>query len=75
MRKEKRKDVEKMDTEKAKTVERPCFVQNQHLVFLDDLREYGITNMYEACPYIMKEYPKLTEQEASSVLSYWMKTF
>lgn len=56
-------------------IERPEFVTNDMLEFLDDLRESGDTNMFGARPYVMEEFPELTRQEAGHVLSYWMKTF
>ena len=56
-------------------IERPEFVTNDMLEFLDDLRESGDTNMFGARPYVMEEFPELTRQEDGHVLSYWMKTF
>lgn len=43
--------------------------------FLDDLRESGVTNMFGARPYIQEEYPDLSQSEATTLLSTWMKTF
>ncbi len=56
------------------SVERPAIVQDEHLVYLDELRESGVTNMYGAAPYLEDEFD-LTSKEARQVLSYWMKTF
>lgn len=55
-------------------VKRPDLVTEEHLEYLDDLRDLGITNMFGASPYLVKEFD-LTEQEARQVLSYWMTTF
>ena len=55
--------------------ERPEFVTNDMLEFLDELRESGDTNMFGARPYVLEEFPELTRQEASRVLTYWMETF
>ena len=55
--------------------ERPEFVTEEHLEYLDDLRESGVTNMYGATPFIERRYPELTEKEARETLTYWMKTF
>jgi len=55
--------------------ERPGFVTEEHLEYLDDLRESGVTNMYGATPFIERRYPELTEKEATEILLYWMKTF
>jgi hypothetical protein len=62
-----------METE-AKT-ERPEFVTDKHLVFLDNLRESGKTNMFGATPYLQKAFKNLTRDESVKVLSYWMNTF
>ena len=55
--------------------ERPKFVTDEHLEFPDDLRASGATNMYGATPYIQREYPELSQDEAIKVLTYWMHTF
>ena len=57
------------------TIEKPAGVTNEHLEYLDDLRESGITNMYGARPYLMAEFPELSKAEAGAILTYWMKTF
>jgi hypothetical protein len=56
-------------------IERPEFVTNDMLEFLDDLRESGDTNMWGARPYLLDEYPELSKQEAGKVLVYWIETF
>lgn len=55
--------------------ERPKFVTEEHLEYLDELRESGETNMYGARPYLMDEFPKLNKKEAGQIVTYWMKTF
>ena len=55
--------------------ERPAFCTDEHLVYLDDLRVSGETNMFGARPYLMDEFPELTSNEAGAVLGYWMKSF
>lgn len=55
-------------------VERPEIVTDDHLEFLDDLWESGITNMFSAHPYLQDEFPKLSEKEAKTILIYWMKS-
>jgi len=55
--------------------EKPTFVTDEHLNYLDDLRESGETNMFGAAPYLIDEFPDLNKYDARSVLSYWMKTF
>lgn len=54
---------------------RPEFVKQEHLDFLDVLRESGETNMFGARPFLEREFPELTGLVSSKVLSYWMKTF
>lgn len=61
--------------EGATATARPAFVTDEMLVFLDELRESGTTNMFGARPYLMEEFGLLTEKEASACLGYWMKTF
>lgn len=54
---------------------RPEFITDEHLEFLDDLRESGATNMFGARPYVQEEFPVLSSEQSAEVLSYWMKTF
>lgn len=53
---------------------RPNIVKDEHLTFLDSLRESGITNMFGARPYLIEEFG-VSKSDASKVLSYWMDTF
>ena len=46
----------------------------EHLAFLDCLRESGTTNMYGAVPYLMDEFG-MSKREARNVLMEWMRTF
>jgi hypothetical protein len=55
-------------------MDKPDFVTEEHLEYLDDLRESGITNMFGAAPYVQEEFG-LTLKKARSVLTYWMRTF
>lgn len=43
-------------------------------VFLDGVRESGVTNMFGASPYIREEF-ECTRYEANRLLAKWMKTF
>ena len=43
-------------------------------LFLDDLRESGITNMWGAGVYLQEVF-EVTKIEARDVLLEWMKTF
>lgn len=55
-------------------MERPDFVTEEHLEYLDDLRESGATNMFGAGTYVQREFG-LSSQTSRSILSYWMETF
>jgi hypothetical protein len=53
---------------------RPSYALDEHLTFLDDLRESGVTNMFGAAPHLV-EATDLTLKESTEVLKYWMATF
>ena len=53
---------------------RPTVVEEEHLTFLDELRESGATNMFGAAPYLESAFD-LERKEARIVLSYWMQSF
>lgn len=53
---------------------RPATVTDEHLKYLDKLRESGITNMYGATPYIMRTFG-VSRQDAIMILTYWMRSF
>lgn len=54
---------------------KPEVVNEEHLLFLDELRESGDTNMFGARPYLLQEFPWLSKEEAGEILSYWMRSF
>lgn len=56
------------------TIKRPDNIEEEHLEFLDELRESGKTNMYGAGTYLQDVYC-MTRSESHAVLKYWMKTF
>ena len=53
---------------------RPVGITDAHLVYLDVLRESGVTNMFGAAAYVA-EYFSIPATEAMMILSYWMKSF
>lgn len=55
--------------------EMPKFCTDEHLEYLDELRDSGETNMFGARPYLLSEFPELSDKEGSEVLSYWMDSF
>jgi hypothetical protein len=54
--------------------DRPAFIKDEYLEYLDELRESGITNMFGAVPYLEDEFG-FSKQDAKMVLSYWMDSF
>lgn len=55
-------------------MEKPEIVEDEHLEYLDDLRESGQTNMFGAGSYLREEFG-MDGKESSTILSYWMETF
>ena len=49
----------------------PEYTQEEVYQFLDELRESGVTNMFGASPYIIKEF-HVTRYEANRLLNKWM---
>jgi len=54
--------------------ERPVFVTDEQLEYLDALRDTGDTNMYGAGRYLEAEFD-ITGKEATSILVYWMESY
>lgn len=59
----------------TKEIIKPDFVTEEHLKYLDWLRESGQTNMFGATPYLIKKFNNLGRDKAEKVLFYWMKSF
>lgn len=53
---------------------RPRIVNDDHLDFLDQLRESGETNMFGAGEYLVDEY-EISKKDAKIILKYWMESF
>jgi len=53
---------------------RPEGLTDEHLEYLDELRELGITNMFGARPYLADAFD-LDSDTAGKYLHYWMATF
>ena len=49
-------------------------INNDHKLFLDVLRESGVTNMYGAGSYLRDEFG-ITIGESRNVLGQWMRGF
>jgi len=56
------------------TTARPDFVEDEHLEYLDDLRESGITNRYEAGTLFIKDFP-MSYEDVNATVYYWMTNF
>jgi hypothetical protein len=54
--------------------ERPEIIKDEHLEYLDELRELGATNMFVADRYLVDEFA-LSDDDAYTILGYWMNTF
>ena len=55
-------------------MERPTFCTDEHLEYLDALRESGVTNMWGAAEYVEEEFG-LPRAVAREIHIYWIKTF
>ena len=53
---------------------RPDYVTDEHLDYLDELRESGVTNMYGARPYLIREFSE-DRKVSALILTYWMESF
>lgn len=58
----------------AVKTERPAQVKDEHLDYLDQLRETGETNMYGATRYVSDQFG-LSLTDADVVVGYWMEQF
>ena len=66
-------DCDRACADRANEV-RPEFVTDEHLRYLDVLRESVATNMFGAAPYLAKEFG-IDLSVARKILTYWTKTF
>ena len=71
---ETKKAIKKVNMIKPVKRVRPDVVEDKHLIFLDNLRSSGITNMFGARPYVQKAF-KVNVETATEILLYWMQTF
>jgi len=55
--------------------ERPDIVTDEHLEYLDELRESGVTNMWLSHLYLQEDFLDLSEKEAKEVTTYWIYSF
>lgn len=45
----------------------------KYFLFLEKLRESGVTNMWGAIPYLQAEFPELSVKKAGDILVAWIK--
>ena len=45
-----------------------------HIMFLENLEQWGVKNIDAAAPYLRQQFPTLSLIEAREVVSYWMNT-
>ena len=53
---------------------RPDFVTDDHLTYLDAVRESGLTNMFYAGACVQVEF-EVDSPTARKILMYWMESF
>lgn len=56
-------------------IEKPELMTEEHLEYLDELRESGVTNMFGAASYLQNAFDELSNKDAKAILGYWMHTF
>lgn len=47
---------------------------NKYWLYLEELRESGVTNMFGSAPYLQEEFG-LSRREAIRIVSDWMKNY
>jgi hypothetical protein len=57
------------------TDDKPATATDQHLLFLDALRQSGATNVDGAELYLLEAFPDLSQTEAQAVVEHWIRTF
>jgi len=45
------------------------------LVFLEELRQSGTTNMFNALPYMEKEFPDISKKHLLKLLQFYMQHY
>jgi hypothetical protein len=48
--------------------------KEDYFEYLDELRESGVTNMFGASPYLVRDFG-VSKKESINLLSEWMETF
>lgn len=58
----------------GQTIKRPEHATDEHLKFLDNLRETGAVNMFGAAPELRRAYD-MSIKDARAILYYWMDSY
>ena len=53
----------------------PEGVEEQHLVYLDKLRDSGECNMWGAAVFVEREFSIMDKERANDIVGFWMDTF
>jgi TPR repeat protein len=56
----------------AEAEKRPACVKQEHLDYLDELRESGEVNMFAARPYVRDRF-NLNDEDSATALGWYMK--
>jgi len=57
------------------TPKRPDIVKDEHLAYLDDLRDSGVVNMWGAAPFLANTFDGLNRDSANIIFDYWKDTY
>lgn len=49
------------------------YMTQEHEEYLDNLRDSGVVNMFEATAAMLQQFPELTKKEAQAILKQWME--
>ena len=54
-------------------MQRPQFIRDEHLQFVDMLEEEIALNIFEVVPRILERYPSMNPHQAQEVMQFWMQ--
>lgn len=54
---------------------RPEYLKDEHLLYLDSLMRGGFITSFKASQLLIHKFPKLTMEEANTIISYWIYTY
>lgn len=56
------------------SVKRPEIFTDEHMSYLDNLRDSGVTNMYGSGSYVRGRFG-LSRADAQTIVLYWMESY